>query len=113
MRKKHGAKENPASMSIFLVRTEGEWEKMEERLLSMGKKDLSSLIHSEAHKLISLYRECPACLTPASGRKVARQPWISVIVLKELEPIAEAMQKPIGAVIQDFIIAPLLQRGKA
>lgn len=109
----HKAKMEPASRPITISRTEGEWERIQQIIDSMGKKDLSAFIQSEAQKLISAYRGCPKCLTPAHGGKSIRQPWLSVHIIQDLEQIATVMKKPLASVIQEFIIAPLLRQEKA
>lgn len=89
---------------ICITRTQGEWD-----IIVAGMKNgLSHYIRMECSTLIDDFKDCPLCITPASGDKIERQFRIPDDVYKELEKISKTAQRPISSIIDDFIISPLL-----
>jgi hypothetical protein len=107
-----GPKHKPTVKSVSLSRTKGEWDYILSKVSERGKKNLSAYILSEINKLKNDFNDCPCCVTPASGIKIEKRPYISVNALAELEPLSIKMNKPISSIIDEFIIAPLLQLEK-
>lgn len=93
---------------IYIQRTEGEWQYLDQKAREMGKTDIHSAIRCQISKLQKEFKECPSCVTPAGGEKKVRKHFIPPHQLEELQKIADIMQKPLTAVVDEFVITPLL-----
>lgn len=98
----------PLKKQITITRTQGEWERMEKLSIQLGKPTLTALFHSELYKLEKKIDECPHCVCAASGNKLERKIYIHEDTYNRLAKIAALMQRPIGTVVDEFIITPLL-----
>jgi hypothetical protein len=94
---------------LFLTKTQGEWEAIEDAIRKMGKKNLNTFIIGEVRRLGNAYTECPNCITKASGKKKCKRPKISIESYKKIEKISIQMGVPVSNVIDILIILPLLQ----
>lgn len=72
--------------------------------------DIQKYLRTEVRRLVSTFKVCPDCVTSAYGEKKDKAFFIEEggeehLILMQ---IADIMQKPLNAVIDDFFIAPLL-----
>lgn len=98
------------STRVLLYRTSAEWEAVKKRV---PKRNFNSFVRSEIKKIVQKYNECPLCVTPAQGVEVDGEKKRKEILIDNesyviLKTIANSMQKPVAAVIDEFIIVPLL-----
>jgi hypothetical protein len=99
---------NSSVKSVVIKKTEGEWEVIEKKIECLGRKNLSNFLRCEIIKLNRRFTECPNCVSPSSGEKVTKRPYIPITVYKDLEKIAIKMQVPVTVVIDRLIITPIL-----
>jgi hypothetical protein len=98
-----------AVKQIIISKTKGEWAYIQEKLLELGSKTtLASYITCESKKLHEKFKECPDCISPASGERIENRPYIPITTYQKLEPIALKMGIPVSAVIDRLIISPIL-----
>lgn len=98
------------SKRIKIYRTETEFEALDKRVKELGKPDLNSYLRSEIYKLEKEIKRCPNCITEAKGgEKKERVHYIPDDTYATLLIISRRMNKHVATIIDDFIIAPLLQ----
>lgn len=90
---------------VKLSRTRAEWKVIQGK---MTKRNLNSFIRCEVKKIAEKHNECPDCVTPAEGKRIAKRFEIDRETYAVFEEIAKKMHKPVASVIDDFIIVPLL-----
>lgn len=100
------------STEIGVVRTEGEWERLEEIAKMLGKSDLRTFLHNEIWKLALRIEKCEQCVSPARGLPVKKTFYTSKSTAKVLDRIALISKRPRGAVINELIISRLLEMYK-
>lgn len=100
----------PTFKPIHIGRTEGEWDIILAKIEKMGGKDLSAFIRSEVQKLLNNYNDCPECICKATGEKRYKRPYISTDSYNKLAVIAKKMRIPVSAIVNNFIVTPLLTR---
>lgn len=93
---------------VTISRTQGEWAEIEKRIKELGKSDINGYLRGEIHKLYKQFKECPVCITPASGDTVTKQHCVPNDIYASLVELANTMNKPVNSVIEDLFIAPLL-----
>jgi hypothetical protein len=95
---------------ISISKTAGEWEIINQKISESGKENLSEYIRGEVRKLQIKFRECPECITPATGgTAITKRPYIPIYYYAEIKLIALRMSIPVSSVIDELIISPLLQ----
>lgn len=103
------SKSHLSTKTVTITTTEGEWDHIQDMIKKMGKTNISSYIISETHRLTNIFKDCPHCITRASGAKMEKRPAIPISSLAAIEEIARFMNRPVSAVINELIIAPLLR----
>lgn len=93
---------------ISITRTQGEWDKINRRVIELGKPDLNTYLRSQIFKLQRKFDECPKCITPAEGIMIQKKHYIPETAIETLFTIALKMKKPVGEIIDELIINPLL-----
>lgn len=93
---------------VFVVRTEGELNAIDVRILELGKIDMAAYIRSEIKKVGVLFNECPLCITPADGEKKEKAFYISNESYEILRQLSDKMKRPISSVFDELFITPLL-----
>lgn len=104
---------NPTYKRVTITRTLGEWEEIDKRIKDMKRGDVNVYLRGELHKLKNKFTECPGCITPASGEPTPRQHCVPIDVYERLEELSQLMRRPIGSIVDDFFIVPLLLPEKA
>lgn len=100
------------SVEIEVNRTQGEWDELESIAKKMGKPDLKTFMRVEIWKLAKKISECEECVSPAKGEVKRKTFYTSVETSNILDRIALVMKKPRGAVINELIITPTLEKHK-
>jgi hypothetical protein len=94
---------------IFLIKTEGEWDAIEDSIRNMGRRNFNNFVRTEVNKLAKAYEKCPECITKASGKQLIKRPKIPMESFEKIEMIARKMNVAPSTVIDILIIHPLLQ----
>src|SRR5690348_10897883 len=84
---------------LYIQLTEGEWERVDEKVRQMGKSDVHSYLRCKLSTLARLYNVCPPCVTNASGEIKKVRHHIPKDILPVLEQISLITQKPISTIV--------------
>lgn len=93
---------------ISLLRTNGEWDRINDHISQDCNTDWSKFWNKRIAVLKENYRKCPSCVTCADGDKVTKILNFTEEQYKLLEAIAFQMKKPVASVIDELIISPIL-----
>ena len=97
------------SNRITICRTVGEMEFIRERLKEMGRSEIRPYLTSKISNLVDTYNKCPDCITPAWGDRQQLEYFVrDRRTYQTLKQISFLLQKSVSAVVDDFIIAPIL-----
>lgn len=90
------------------MRTEGEWDALEQHVKSLGKRDINRFVNSKTYDLIKRFKECNKCISSCEGEKKKKWFYIDEESYKTLEEMESVIKKPIGAIINELVITPIL-----
>lgn len=94
---------------IYIQRTAGEWNVINEEVKKLGKQDLHTYLHCGISRLKRIYQECPDCITPAQGEITQKSHQLPDELYEILEKLSQKMKKPISSIVDDLLITPLLR----
>lgn len=94
---------------ISITRNESEWTMIHQRIKEEGKSNLNNYIVSAVNKLDQKVKENPECLPSFIGSNKRIRPQLPHATYQTLKNISEKTNCPIGIIIDEFIITPLLQ----
>lgn len=103
---------SPPSKEIRLNHTIGEWQYLEELIKREKKCDLHNYLNREISRLKTKNEECPLCISPADGRKKSRKHRVPSEIYQGILQLSARMGKTPGTIIDEFILNPLLPKGK-
>lgn len=94
--------------AISITRTEEEWRIIDDKLICLGKKDLSIYIRCEIYKLKNKINT-----NGEIARRIEKRPYLPIESINELQKLSLQMKMPVGAIINQLIISPLLKPDNA
>lgn len=97
------------SQKVYITKTEGEWQTIDEKISKSGY-EFSKYINRQISLINIQFRDCPNCVTPASGEKKQRQHYVPPHLYTTLELLSEQMKIPVSTIIDRLIIIPLLHQ---
>lgn len=86
---------------INLTKSAAHWQIIDE-------KTFSGFIHREVHRLIKEFEENPDDKKFCGGEKKSKTHYTSIDVYEKLQKMSKKMNKPIAAIIDEFILVPLI-----
>lgn len=99
---------------IHLYRTQEEWDAIDAKVKSMGRKDFKNFLRSEIFKLNNRFESgTDDFIDCATNKKTQRQVFVTEEELRQLRRLSVCTKKSINTVVNEFILSPLLQPDKA
>lgn len=94
---------------IRVSRTFGEFEMLEEKCKRIHGISFKSYLIREMRKLSKEFNDNPSAVTHAYGKKISKDVWVNnQDVYNTIAQISSIMQTSMPAVINDFIVIPLI-----
>ena len=97
---------------MYIIKTQGEWNALNEKVQALGKSDLHSYMRCEISRLMILWEHCRVCVTPASGDRIKIRHHIPDDIAVKLTELSLIMKKSPSTIIDQLILMPLLQMDK-
>lgn len=98
----------PKNPRITINKTTAEWDYIDCKLKELNRKGVDTYINGEVEKLIKTFMADPNSIIFSYGDKKEIQFRIEPHTCIILKQISEKMNKPVNAIIDDFVITPLL-----
>jgi hypothetical protein len=98
----------PTNPRITINKTTAEWDCIDSKLKELKRKKIDTYLKGEVEKLIKAFMANPNDIIFSSGDKKEIQFRIEPHTCVILKQISEKMNKPVNAIIDDFVITPLL-----
>jgi hypothetical protein len=98
----------PKNPRITINKTTAEWDYISSKLKELKRKKIETYLNGEVEKLIKAFMENPNSVIFSSGKKKEIQFRIEPHTCVILKQISQKMNKPVNAIVDDFIITPLL-----
>lgn len=95
--------------SIFISKTQWEWDIISQKIADLGKKNLITFIRHEVRKLGNNYKNDSCPIKEDFGKKICKRPSISTSSYEKLHDISTKMKIPVSSVVDRLIIQPLLR----
>lgn len=98
-----------ASKNFYITRTQGEWVALERIAIASGKSNILSLFRAEISKLIKKIEQ-EDHFKHVCGDREEKKIYVDEDTYECLERLSYKMKKPVGSVVDEFIISPLLNK---
>lgn len=94
---------------VSIYKSKEEFKIMDERVKMLCKPDLNTYLRGEIHKLLKRFNEYPDLIIKCGDeKKIGRAHYIQDTTKDALLHLSVLMKKPVSAIIDDYIITPLL-----
>lgn len=95
-------------LKVRVNKTEGEWEIINQKIKSSGKRDFNTFMQSRLSEIATRFNNSPESITNAAGRRIEKCHYVNPDIYKTLKLISFKMQISESTVVDKLIINPIL-----